>query len=133
MCLKYNTLMPPRGRPSKSPRSDFGKRVRELRLKSGFSQQEVADQLGIGQPSYADWERRNVAMAADQIRRLAEVFAVPIEDLFRDNEQPIQRNGPVGRAKRAFIEVSDLPRPRQKEILDVVETLVKASKARTAS
>ena len=131
MCNKYNIGMPPKGRPSKSPRTDFGQRVRSLRLKAGFSQQEVAAQLNIGQPSYADWERRNVAISADQVHRLADIFSVPIEDLFRKDVDPIKRTGPVGRAKRAFMEVSELPRSRQKEILDIVETLIRASKIRS--
>ncbi|MGB0373279.1 MAG: helix-turn-helix domain-containing protein [Opitutales bacterium] len=123
--------MPPRGRPTKSPRSDFGKRVRELRLKSGLSQQEVADQLGIGQPSYADWERRNVAISADQIKRLAEIFAVPVQELFSDEDSKSGRTGPVGRAQRAFTELSELPRPRQKELLEIIERLIYATKERS--
>jgi len=130
MDIAYNLGMP-RGRPSKSPRSDFGERLRQLRIQSGLSQQEVADQLGIGQPSYADWERRNVSMTADQIRNLADVFSVPIEELFKTKDEPLQRTGPVGRARTLLTEVADLPRARQKQVLNMVESLVSAYKIKT--
>ena len=123
----YNHLMQ-RGRPTKSTRSDFGARVRKLRITSGLSQQEAANHLGIGQPSYADWERRNVALSAEQFIKLADLFGVPIAELFKMNDAEPVRTGPAGRAKQAFQEVSTLSRPRQKEILDVVEMLVASAK-----
>ena len=127
MEINYNCLMQ-RGRPTKSIRSDFGARIRKLRIASGLSQQEVADLLGIGQPSYADWERRNISLPAEQFVKLADIFGVPVEELFKTNESEPTRTGPAGRAKKAFQEVSTLSRPRQKEILDVVEMLTASAK-----
>ena len=120
----------PRGRPAKSNRTEFGSRVRQLRLQSGLSQQEVAEQLGIGQPSYADWERRNVALTAEQILRLADIFGVNVQELFKLPDAPVTRTGPAGRSKLVFTSLSELPRSRQKELLDIIEALVDASKER---
>jgi len=124
---RYNCLMQ-RGRPTKSTRTDFGSRVHQLRISAGLSQREVAEYLGIGQPSYADWERRNVALSAEQFVKLADFFGVSIEELFKPAKAPATRTGPAGRAKQAFQEVTTLSRPRQKEILDVVEMLVASAK-----
>lgn len=129
MGIAYNTVMP-RGRPTKSPRSDFGSRVKELRLAAGLSQQEVADQLGIGQPSYADWERRNIAISADQLRRLADILGVNVEDLFKQTGDSAKR-GPTGRARDIFTNISALPRSRQKKILDLVEVMIDATSGKT--
>jgi transcriptional regulator with XRE-family HTH domain len=122
MVNAYNPSMP-RGRPSKSDRSDFGSRLKELRLSAGLSQQEVADQLGIGQPSYADWERRNVATTPEQLRRLADIFGVDIGDLFKQSGEAAKR-GPTGRAKEIFTSISSMSRSRQKKVLDLVEVIV---------
>jgi len=130
MCFANNCLMP-RGRPQRSQRSDFAERVKELRIAVGLSQQEVAQQLGIGQPSYADWERRNVAISAEQVRRLAAILAVPVEDLFKASGEKAKR-GPTGRAKQIMARVSQLPRARQKRILDLVESLVDASEEKAS-
>lgn len=127
MAFDYNRLMQ-RGRPTKSTRTDFGSRIHQLRVEAGLSQKEVADFLGIGQPSYADWERRNVALSAEQFVKLADFFGVPVEELFKTGETAPKRTGPAGRAKQLLQDLSTLSRPRQKEILDVVEMLTASAK-----
>lgn len=127
MAFDYNRLMQ-RGRPTKSTRTDFGSRIHQLRVNAGLSQKEVADFLGIGQPSYADWERRNVALSAEQFVKLADFFGVPVEELFKTGETAPKRTGPAGRAKQLLQDLSSLSRPRQKEILDVVEMLTASAK-----
>ena len=111
------------GRPPLTEQAPFGKRLQSLREGANLTQRELAAALGISQPSYAAWERRGVALAADQIKKLAEVLGVEVADLFRD-ENAAKRNGPVGRARRTFEAVSRLPRSRQRSILDVVDILV---------
>ena len=118
----YNLVMP-RGRPTKSPRTDFGARVKELRLAAGLSQQEVADELGIAQSSYADWERRNVATTPEQLKRLAGILGVDVGDLFKQGGEAAKR-GPTGRAREIFTSISGMPRSRQKKVLDLVEVIV---------
>jgi len=110
------------GRPPLSPPAQFGARLRELREEANLSQREVAEVLGISQPSYAKWERREVAVTASQLQLLAETFGCEAADFFTDDE-PSRKPGPLGRAKKVFEEVSRLPRHRQREILDITERL----------
>lgn len=119
----YNPAMQT-GRPAKSKRSEFGSRLHALREAAGLSQAQVAEKLGIKQPSYAAWERRPVALSHEQIQQLADILGVKPEDFFRAEDTAAKRGGPVGRAKRAFEVVSKLPRSQQQKILDVVEALV---------
>ena len=111
------------GRPPLSPASEFGTRLRELREEAKISQKEVAIVLGISQPSYAKWERREVAVSPSQLRLLAETFGCEVGNFFTDDEVKKPR-GPVGRAKKMFEEVSQLPRYRQRDILEIVERLL---------
>jgi transcriptional regulator with XRE-family HTH domain len=112
------------GRPSKSERSDFGARVYAVREAAGLSQREVAAQLGISQPSYALWERNDVALRPDQLVKLAGVLGVRVEALLHPPTNGHRRGGPEGKAKRVFETVSQLPRGQQKQIIKVVEALV---------
>lgn len=112
------------GRPPKSERSDFGARIQKFREAAGLSQREVAEGLGISQPSYAAWERRNVGLTQDQLERLANIFKIEVVDFFTLEEQRGRKGGPVGRAKTTFETVSKLPRPQQQKILDVVDALL---------
>lgn len=112
------------GRPSKSERSDFGARVCALREAAGLSQREVAAQLGISQPSYALWERNDVALRPDQLLTLAKALNVRPEELLNPPTANNRRGGPAGKARRVFEAVSLLPRNRQQKIIEVVEALV---------
>jgi transcriptional regulator with XRE-family HTH domain len=118
------------GRPPKSKRSTFGERLQFLREQAKLTQREVAQQLGISQPSYAAWERHNVALTTDQLRKLAQILGVEVENFFTTDDQP-RRNGPVGRARKTFETISSLPRSRQKQILDVVDILMRKDLATT--
>jgi transcriptional regulator with XRE-family HTH domain len=112
------------GRPAKMERSALGQRIAELREAANLSQREVAASLGIAQPSYAAWERRNVALTHDQFKKLAGILGVQVADFFSESDQPATRNGPVGRARKTFEAISALPRSRQKQLLDVVDILM---------
>lgn len=116
----------PAGRPAKQDRSAFGERLTRLRETAKLSQREVSEALGIAQPSYAAWERRTVAITPEQLQRLAEVLGCEVEDFFLDEGEDRKKPGPVGRARKTFETVSQLPRPKQKKILDVVDMLIKS-------
>jgi len=116
----------PIGRPPKKPRSPFGSRIHALRERSGFAQAEVAGKLGISQQSYAKWERRDVALSVAQLEQLAALFNVPVTAFFAaELTTADQPRGPVGRARKAFEAVSQLPRAKQARVLDLVESLTR--------
>jgi transcriptional regulator with XRE-family HTH domain len=108
------------------PRTAFGERLFAARTAAGLSQVEVAQKLGITQTAYALWERRPMALRPDQIEKIAKILRISVEDLFTSNGRSKERTGPVGRARRAFERVSQLPRSQQQYILQVVEAFVEA-------
>ena len=65
-----------------------------------------------------------MALSAEQMQKLADVFGVEVSDLFHDEAGRPKRNGPVGRARKTFETISSLSRNRQKQILDVVDVLL---------
>ena len=109
------------GRPPKNERSTFGSRIYELRERSGLSQQEVAEQLGISQSGYALWERRRASVKPENLVKLAAIFRVRVEALLLDDDLKNRKEEPSGRSRKLFAQVSKLPRQKQKKILDVVE------------
>jgi transcriptional regulator with XRE-family HTH domain len=116
----------PAGRPSKKPRSPFATRIHALREQAKLSQVEVSEKLGITQQSYAMWERRDVALSVAQLEQLATIFQVPVTAFFAPElTEPLKPRRPVGRARKAFETVSELPRSQQSNVLDLVETMVR--------
>ena len=121
------------GRPAKSKRSEFGARLHALREATGLSQAQVADKLGIAQPTYAIWERRTTAIAAPQLQQLADVFGVGIDALFLNEKTAAKRaNSPTGKSRQLFERVSQLPRATQQRILAGVEDALTAYEVRKA-
>jgi transcriptional regulator with XRE-family HTH domain len=113
-----------RGRPSQRPRCPFGDRLYAARAALGLSQAKVAERLGITQTAYADWERYPVALRPDQVAKLTEILKIPIEQLYGNGREKRQSGGPVGKARRAFEGVSQLPKRQQQKIVEVVEAFV---------
>lgn len=60
---------------------DFGKRLRALREKMGLSQDETAKMLGLTRSAYTYYETGKSLPDLMSIRRLAEIFKVPLEVL----------------------------------------------------
>lgn len=67
-------------------RSEFGRRVRELRVAQGLSQEELAERAGLHRNYIGGVERgeRNVALL--NIGRLARALDVTLADLFTNLE-----------------------------------------------
>ena len=114
-----------RGRPTDSPRPDFGERLFQLRQEKDFTQVYVAEQLGISTRAYAFWERKAIAIHAEQIAQLANIFGVSADYLVgvTPNDET-KRNGPKGKIEQILESLNELPKAKQRQIAGVVEALV---------
>ncbi len=59
-----------------------GTNLKRLRSKTKFSQQEIADMLGLDRNTYTNWENETTDIKSQYIPKLAEIFQVSILDLF---------------------------------------------------
>jgi transcriptional regulator with XRE-family HTH domain len=66
-----------------------GTNLKRLRSKTKFSQQEIADMLGLDRNTYTNWENETTDIKSQYIPKLAEIFQVGIQDLF-DNERKLE-------------------------------------------
>lgn len=60
----------------------FSVRLKELRLQHGFSQEELAEQIGIKQNSYSDWEHGKCKPNYEKLEKIADFFGVSLDWLF---------------------------------------------------
>src|SRR5438105_4892722 len=61
----------------------LGERIRTERLIRGFSQEYVAEKLGISTSAYGNIERDEVSTTDDRLKQIAEVLGIKLEDLLR--------------------------------------------------
>lgn len=51
-------------------------RVRELRMRAGMQQKELAIAVGIARPTVSEWEHQKKDPAGERLKRLSEIFNV---------------------------------------------------------
>ncbi|MBQ8885703.1 MAG: helix-turn-helix transcriptional regulator [Clostridia bacterium] len=61
---------------------EVGKRLRQARKESGYTQEEVAKKMGILQPAYARYETGKIQLNYDQIKFLCDLFSCTPDYLF---------------------------------------------------
>lgn len=63
----------------------FSKRLKSLRQESGFTQQEVADKIGINRGSYSNWENGKREPTLENVVKLAKLFKTTTDFLLGGN------------------------------------------------
>jgi len=127
----YNALMHPGGRPTERKRPELGERIAQARERAGMSQYELAEKLGVSQPTVVAWERKAINIRSDTLAKLTAVLKVSADELL--GLKPIRERGPAGRNKQVFDELTQLPRRQQERILATVEDMLVAQKTKKAS
>lgn len=51
------------------------------RAKSGLTQQEIAEKMGINRNSYADYEKYNIVMRLDKAVLFSEIVQIPFDEI----------------------------------------------------
>lgn len=62
----------------------LSEKIRELRRKSGLSQEELADKLDVSRQAVSKWETGAAVPTADTLVNLADLFGVSLDYLLRD-------------------------------------------------
>ena len=96
---------------------DFGSKLKELRLQSGLTQKQLAEQIGITKSVISFYELRERVPSPDILVKLASVFHVSTDYL-------------LGIEKRKTIDISGLDMEDEKVIRLMIEQLRKKNKNR---
>ena len=110
------------GRPTDRPRTEFGARLTEARERAGLSQVELAEKIGVDRRMIAHWERRSVTLRPEQLAALSDALKTTTDELL--GLKPARANGPAGRVRQVFEQVSRMPRKQQAKVVEFVEAYV---------
>ena len=114
------------GRPTTKEAPPFGNRLAAIRKAKSLSQEHFAQLMDTTRANIAYYERSAKNPTLEFIQRCADVLNVPISDLINDaSKEPKRRHGPKSQLEERFERVAKLPRSKQKEILNVVDALLK--------
>ena len=66
-----------------STRAAFGKRVRQLRLAKGFTQESLADAVGLHRTYIGNIERGEESVSVDNAAKIAKALKVSLSELVK--------------------------------------------------
>jgi transcriptional regulator with XRE-family HTH domain len=69
---------------------DYGKRIKKFRNERGYSQELMAEQLGMSQNAYSKLEKGSTQAKADILKRIAKILEIDESKLH--NDSPIDAN-----------------------------------------
>ena len=66
----------------------LGEKIAQLRRKNGWSQEELADKMGVSRQAVSKWESGQTMPDLERILRLSSLFGVTIDYLLKDGAEP---------------------------------------------
>ena len=104
---------------------DLGARVAQLRKDQALTQAQLAERLGIAQQTLAHYEVGRLRVAASMLPTLAKVLVTSVEKLIDQNpERASGTRGPAPRLQRQMERLSALPRPKQRAVMEALESML---------
>ena len=67
-------------------KNSFGKRLKLFRKKSGLTQDDLADKIGVSYMTVRRWEAEKVTPRMDEIKKMCQVLNISEEELFNNSE-----------------------------------------------
>jgi len=68
--------------------AEIGEKIKELRTKTGISQQRLAELLGVARPAISQIENTERKVSADELDRLAKIFNISVNSLLNKERGP---------------------------------------------
>jgi transcriptional regulator with XRE-family HTH domain len=104
----------------------LGQRIAQLRHERGWTQQELAEKLGVAQQTLAHYEVARIRVPASTLPLLATLFMTPIDTLVghAQHAQRTGKRGPAPKLQQHMERISQLPKPRQRMVMEMLEAVL---------
>jgi transcriptional regulator with XRE-family HTH domain len=101
----------------------LGARMAALRKDQNITQVQMAEWLGVSQQTVNAYEvgRRRIQVSA--LPKVAKYLGVALEELIGEESKPGKR-GPAPKIQQQLERVSQLPKPKQRMVLEVLEAVL---------
>lgn len=105
----------------------FGERLTELRKAAGFTQQELADEVGVSRRMIAYYEGQSAHPPTTLLPALARALNLSTDELL--GLTPLKRSGKPSntRLARRLQQIEKLDAPDKRQILQVIDTLLESA------
>lgn len=118
--------------------ASFGQRLAELRKAAGFTQVELAAELGISQRMMAYYESPNTTPPANLLPGIATALGVSIDELFgRAAKRRLVKQDGDSRLRRRLLAIEKLDTAEKRQVMQLLDAFIERGqlkrKAQTAT
>lgn len=115
----------PSGTPMNNKDEKFfkalGALIAQARKRQNLTQQQVADELGIPQQTYANYEVGYSRIPASMLPVLGQMLSLTPEELLGHSAKPKAKRGPVSRLDQQIERIRQLPRSKQQVLMEMLD------------
>jgi len=102
----------------------LGSRIAQQRKDQNITQVQLAETLGISQPTMNAYESGYRRMPVSTLPVLARVLGVSLEDLLGETNAATKKRGPAPKLAQHMERISQLPKPKQRFVMQVIESVL---------
>lgn len=103
----------------------LGRRIAEQRKAQGLTQQQLAERLEISQQTLAHYEVGRLRVAVAMLSVIARELDTTVEALMGEQrEREPGKRGPTPRLQRQLEQISQLPRSKQRFVMEMLDTVL---------
>lgn len=109
----------------------IGQRISLARKAQNFTQQQLAEALGIAQQTMAHYEGGTLRISVTTLLATAEALGIEVDDLLYESPTTKAKNkrGPASTLQLQIEQISLMPRAKQKFIIEMLDAMIKQQQA----
>ncbi len=102
----------------------LGARIAQQRKDSHFTQVQLAEMLGVSQPTINAYELGHRRAPVSMLPLLARTLGVSVESLIGEESNAARKRSPTPKLQQHLERIAALPKPRQRAVMDVIEAML---------
>lgn len=111
--------------------ASFGERLAQLRKAAGYTQVELAQDLGISQRMVAYYESPNASPPANLLPRIAAALGITIDELFgRTPKRRLAKQDGDSRLRRRLLAIEKLDVAEKRQVLQLLDAFIERGQLR---
>ncbi len=110
-----------------------GTRIGDRRRVQGLTQAQVADGLGVSQQTINSFERGRRRVPVSALPILAELLDMNVEELIVGETKASKKRGPVSRLQKQMDQIRQLPRSKQRLVVEMIEAVLTQAQRMSSS
>jgi transcriptional regulator with XRE-family HTH domain len=116
--------------------SNFGARLKKLRLERGFTQQELANEINVSQRVIVYYERETNHPPSDLLPSIARALDVTVDELLGLTAAKKKKASPSSlspRLERRLQQIESLNSKNKRQLLQIIDTFIEREKLQKAA